>query len=206
VVKDKSQIVFKTRNDKRRTRIYSAFNLATALEDDAPRGVTHEVLKVTLRSGEKFAVDVSGAQYGYHDPVTRYQEFQQQRVFHIHKDMKAPNTHRMIQVKDYDTRTRLRFRKKICMIKKPRILTMDLLEVMNINLLDWQFYEHLSLESLWKMPEENFQRKQEELVDYMHWKLYRPEKKYFTVKGKQLAKELKEHWVIGKGAWVHGKE
>lgn len=30
----------------------------------------HSCLRLTLRSGEVFVVDLCGAQYGYHEPVT----------------------------------------------------------------------------------------------------------------------------------------
>lgn len=41
---------------------------------------THELLRVTLNNGEIYALDLAGAEYGFHDPITRYSDYMEQRV------------------------------------------------------------------------------------------------------------------------------
>ena len=43
----------------------------------------HSVLKLTLRSGEKYAVDLAGAQHGHFEPVTPWDEFEEERILNI---------------------------------------------------------------------------------------------------------------------------
>jgi hypothetical protein len=43
----------------------------------------HSVLKVTLRSGEKYAVDLAGTQDGHFDPVTPWKEFEEKRILNV---------------------------------------------------------------------------------------------------------------------------
>jgi hypothetical protein len=49
---------------------------------DAPKPF-HNILKVTLRSGEEYAVDLACAQYGHFDPVTPWDEFEEKRILDI---------------------------------------------------------------------------------------------------------------------------
>lgn len=44
---------------------------------------THEILKVTTVSGVAYAIDISGAQYGYPEPVTLWDEYAATRVQEI---------------------------------------------------------------------------------------------------------------------------
>jgi hypothetical protein len=37
---------------------------------------------VTMNSGEKFALDLAGAQYGHHDPVLPWNEYEEERILH----------------------------------------------------------------------------------------------------------------------------
>lgn len=43
----------------------------------------HIVLKLTTRAGAAYAIDIAGAQYGYRDPVTPWEEFSNRRVQYI---------------------------------------------------------------------------------------------------------------------------
>ena len=40
----------------------------------------HEIMKVTLRSGEVYAIDITGAQHGYYDAVYLWDQYVQTRV------------------------------------------------------------------------------------------------------------------------------
>jgi hypothetical protein len=43
------------------------------------QGTSHIVYRVTLKNGELWAVDTTGAQFGYADPLCPWDEFEQQR-------------------------------------------------------------------------------------------------------------------------------
>ena len=62
-----------------RTRCYPVSTPQEDIDLDF-RGIRHEVLKLTLRSGEEFVVDLACAQYGYSEPVMRWEEYKELRV------------------------------------------------------------------------------------------------------------------------------
>ena len=47
-----------------------------------PTEYPHEVIRVTVRNGEVFALDFAGAQFGYHEPVLPWQMYLQSRLGH----------------------------------------------------------------------------------------------------------------------------
>ena len=74
---------------------------------------------------------------------------------------------------------------------------MHVLEATNFSVLEWQADENLSIRELLKMPEGQFQRKKDDMVEYLDWKLDNPEKKYFTVRGQRL-KQWLQQWIYRK--------
>ena len=64
-------------------------------------------------------------------------------------------------------------------------------------MLKWEADENLSIKALLKLPEPQFQRRKDDLVNYLDWKLDKPEKKYFTVSGRRLKEQRPKNWVFG---------
>lgn len=71
------------------------------------------------------------------------------------------------------------------------------LEEINAAMLEWQAGENLSIKALLKLPKPQFQKKKDDLVDYLDWKLDNPEKKYFTVSGRRLKEQRPQNWIFG---------
>ena len=42
--------------------------------------LTHMVLRATMKGGATYAIDITGAQYGFHSPVTSWEDFAAQRL------------------------------------------------------------------------------------------------------------------------------
>jgi hypothetical protein len=154
-----------------------------------PPNTTHEILKLTLRSGEIFAVDLSGAQYGYHEPVIGWDEYKQTRVREIEKSYPAPKPLGILDVEDYSLAKSYAIFQKIRSQgpKPPQIgVHGDVLEMMNFWMLEWQFEGRFGIKGLWKLTEKKFLQKQGNLIDFVDWKLYDATKPYFTANGKRL--------------------
>ena len=148
-------------------------------------------------------MDLACPQYGYSEPVTRWAEYQTQRIlFQSPKSGQPVSPSRgLVKVEDYS------LSKMVYLVNKmgePRptgslaLACMDDLEGMNVSMLEWQMDEKLSVKALLKLPESEFQRKKTDLIDYLDWKLDNPEKKYFTVNGRRLKRECPRKWVHGK--------
>ena len=161
-------------------------------------GIRHEVLKLTIRSGEQFAVDLACAQYGYSEPVMRWKEYKELRVLfeYLGSGLSAPKALGRLDVDDYSVERMLFFWDKLQKSKKTS-QAMDYLEAINLLMLEWQADEKLSIRKLLKLPEQQFQRKKNDLVDYLDWKLDNPEKKYFTVSGRRLKEQRPRNWIFG---------
>jgi hypothetical protein len=203
IVRKSEHVVFKTKNDKRRTRIYSCTVPVEEILADT-RGITHEILKVTLRSGEKFAIDIAGAQYGYDDPVVEWEEYAQLRIFWIRSTDPPPQHGGILQVEDYSLEKMALLLQKISSVKPIRNISWDHLEAMNLHILEWQADERFALKQLWKLPENEFLVKRADLVDYVEWVFHAViEHPYFTVNGKRLL-ETKGKYEFGKWQKLKG--
>jgi hypothetical protein len=168
-------------------------------------GITHEMLKVTLRSGEVFAVDITGAQYGYHEPVTPWTKYQNDRILfqYLESGQPAPRPYRLLQVNDYSLQKLIYFQKKMNGDKTAEeaipFFFARILKVMSFYILDWQGNEKLSLKDMWKLPEKTLRVKLDDLMDFVEWRFHGiVQHPWSTVNGKRLAVEHKHLWVHGK--------
>jgi hypothetical protein len=62
-------------------------------------------------------------------------------------------------------------------------------------MMQWQLEEKLSLMDFWKLPTSIFEKKLENLIDYIHWKhteRLSPNRPYFTAKGREITKKIKD--------------
>ncbi|TVY91988.1 hypothetical protein LAWI1_G002664 [Lachnellula willkommii] len=193
IVVQASDIEVRTKNNKRLTRM--PLPGVWYMGDE----VRHNVLKLQLRSGELFAVDLSGAQFGHHDPVTSWNEYEKTRVREVLDVDAAPSPDKILQVDDYSFQKMAFFVRKVTQPHEARRIHLDVLESMNLHFLEWQADEHLSLASLWSLGEKEFQKKHLDLVDYIEWKFHSViQHTWYTEHGRQLAQEIKGPWVFGK--------
>lgn len=162
--------------------------------------ILHEILKVTLRSGEAFALGISGAQYGYHDPMTPWCEYNENRIDAVLDLRLSGDSSNLIDVDDYTLTKMLSLFKKIAGKHAPgRSLSGDAIAAINLHLLEWQADERLSLKDMWKLPEAKFQAKMADVVNFIDWKSHCvPGKAYFTVNGRRLRRENPVRWIHGK--------
>jgi len=72
-------------------------------------GPHHEIMKVTLRSGETFSFDITGAQYGYPEPITPWKTYHEERVLENIKTSPAPHSKDLIQVAEYSLAKMIHF-------------------------------------------------------------------------------------------------
>jgi hypothetical protein len=197
LVKKCEHIEFKTKNDRKRTRCYPLSKPQEDIDLDNG-GIRHEVLKLTLRSGERFVVDLACAQYGYSEPVMRWKEYNELRVLFEYpgSGLCAPKALGQLDVDDYSLeRMFFVFDKMLNGKKVPGSQAMDYLEVINGLMLEWQAEEKLSIKGLLKLSEPQFQRKKNDLVDYLDWRLDFPHKEYFTVSGRRLKEQWPQRWI-----------
>ncbi|KAF8853449.1 hypothetical protein BDZ45DRAFT_761761 [Acephala macrosclerotiorum] len=187
-------VLYKTKNDKLRTRIYG-INERLIFNSE---GIKHHILRVLLRSGEEFAVDITGAQYGYDDAVTPWEEYAQLRVFDF---VLVPGTPAMnlLQTENYSLGKTIELADKFFNYSpEGKQIHQGNLLCMNMGILNWQRYVQLSLKELWKLPTQIFERKQKDLVDYVEWATQLLKPKYTTENGRRLVEEVKGNWVHDK--------
>jgi len=114
----------------------------------------------------------------------------------------APQSRGLIDIADYSLQkmvlSQLKLREQD--IEVPGRLRMNpVLELMIISMLRWQFEEKLSLDTLCKLHPGKFDKRQNDLVNYIELVFHRrPDVQYSTTNGRRLAKEVPGKWVFGK--------
>jgi hypothetical protein len=136
----------------------------------------HEVLKLTLRSGELFAIDLSGAQYGHHEPVTPWHLYEATRVRQVISSGRLSGPRGTLSVNDYSPEGQFREASKRFSATSDRggPIWVDILNAVNVYILGWQYDENLALKTMWKLPEDEFKQKQKSLVDEIESELWKP--------------------------------
>jgi hypothetical protein len=162
------------------------------------RGRCHEMIKLTLRSGETFVADLSGAQYGYHDPLTTWQEYESFRILEILTEHPAPPAHHALDAEDNSpTKIELLMRKCGKSVGAKSLLAVRMLESMNIYMLEWLLVENRKLKTMWKMPESEFQTILRDLVDFLEWRWHEARRHgpHYTHNGRRMVEELQGEWL-----------
>lgn len=161
----------------------------------------HEVLQVTLRSGEKFALDITGAQFGHYAPVLEWSQYSTERIESIESNEKSLPSYGTLDLHNA-TRWKILMQEKknnaYFLGQKGKPIYASVLTEMNHLLLIWQDLGKTSIKDLLLLPQEKFEKKLENLVDYVDCNLHPSsslqEQPYFTVKGRALAKKFGEKW------------
>ncbi|KAK6585058.1 hypothetical protein PZA11_001785 [Diplocarpon coronariae] len=162
--------------------------------------VLHEMLKVTLRSGEAFAFDIAGAQYGYPEPITPWKQYKEGRILNIVNTISSPKSANLVDVEEYSLEKMAHLHRKMLSDEEHGMhMSGDTIATMAFHLVEWQMDEKMSLKDMWKLPEEKFHIKADDLVDFMEWKFNSVrEKPWFTVRGRKLQQTVGSRWVHGK--------
>ncbi|KAI6716622.1 hypothetical protein JHW43_000881 [Diplocarpon mali] len=162
--------------------------------------VLHEMLKVTLRSGEAFAFDIAGAQYGYPEPITPWKQYKEGRILNIVNTLSSPKSANLVDVEEYSLEKMAHLHRKMLSDEEHGMhMSGDTIATMAFHLVEWQMDEKMSLKDMWKLPEEKFHTKADDLVDFMEWKFNSVrEKPWFTVRGQKLQQTVGSRWVHGK--------
>jgi len=130
----------------------------------------HEVLKVALKNGEEYALDLAGAQYGHHDPIAPWIEFEQERVRQVGSSELYSLPQSALWVKEYSMKAVVQaLEEGRRPLKLPCSEWRSYMPVVNIALQGWQQKEKLPLEKLWKQPENKFIILRDNLVDYIEF-------------------------------------
>ena len=127
-------------------------------EDNFP----HRILQVTLRNGSHYALDVSGHQYGYNEPVVPWALYVDSRVESI-QNFKAFGNWEMEVLSDESCNG-------IEPYNEVRQFNKYLASILNETLVDWQ-KSNLPLSALLKLPKDAFNQKQLELIEFVTWYL-----------------------------------
>ncbi len=114
----------------------------------------HNIIRVTLKNGESYALDIAGAQYGWHEPVTPWQLYNTSRVREI-KDVAPFGGTRTCYKTGANNMSEQR--KWIHSIKE------DFAEGVDLALAWWQRVNIMSTDLL-RLPEHEFQKRQTSLL------------------------------------------
>lgn len=133
-----------------------------------PENLVHEVLKVTLRSGDTVAIDLSCAQYGLLNPVSKWSTYQDSRIKCTYM---APQEYYLfkpsiLQVDDYSSQTIKRLERrwpKDQGLEKNNIMPLFLKKV-KIYILRWQLRTGIELHQMWNKSLAEFLDEQQEFI------------------------------------------
>ena len=163
--------------------------------------IQHEIIKLTLRSGEKYAFDVSGFQYGYPSPVTPWNVYERERVFEMISMDPAPKSEKLIRVDDFSFEYMVNYANRVIATKQShRNISEQVMETANFHVLEWQADSKVSIEELWNLRRDKFEVSMANLINFVDGKLnFEPDQPYSTVNGKKQALTLR------RGSWIYGK-
>lgn len=116
---------------------------------------THNVIRVTTENGETFAFDMTGAQYGWHEPVTPWQLYNTSRVRAIKEVVPFGETKVFCKTR---AKTSGKQQEWIHVIKN------KFAECVEVAMVAWQ-REHISMGALLRLPEPEFRRGQDSVLD-----------------------------------------
>lgn len=131
----------------------------------------HDLIMLKLKdSGEIYALDLSGAQFGYYQPVTRWFEFAADRVKTIVKRADAEEYNyfggwhdRLLDRLDPTVRSSMD-----CLGPATYKLNLSISPVLKQGMEGWLGERGLSLEELLVLPQQTFEAKQKELLAHIN--------------------------------------
>ncbi|KAF2094520.1 hypothetical protein NA57DRAFT_60557 [Rhizodiscina lignyota] len=108
--------------------------------------IDHHVLKVSMKSGSIFAVDITGAQYGWPEPAVEWTQFKRSRLHFVRRDEQFGEIFR--SVGDYHFELNMAYALKHC-------------------IQDWCDLNHMNFQGLVRQREEWFQERASDLHQFV---------------------------------------
>lgn len=126
----------------------------------------HDVLQITLRNKEVYALDMTGAQYGWPVPAAMsWDTFMEERVEIIKENRKFGETAQALQVEEAAAATSDRDARRHYQVMD------EMKQCFNILFKKWQYRQGNNfslLKDMLRLPEEEFKRKQASLFEFMN--------------------------------------
>ena len=116
---------------------------------------THTILRVTTKNGETYALDMTGAQYGWCEPVISWPLYNASRVRKFEEILTFGATRILHKARAVKSGGQLQWNRDI---------KEQFAEVVDGAVDRWQ-KDHISLTELLRLPERDFQKSQASLVD-----------------------------------------
>ena len=123
-------------------------------KDNSKQG--HAIVQLTLKNSDIYAIDITGAQYGYYDPVIPWDLYVASRVESIQE----------IQALGSIEECRRRMRKAMQVTGRTKTIEEEIADVFSAAEEAWQV-ENGSLSEMLKLPEDHFVAKQAELLEFV---------------------------------------
>ncbi len=120
-------------------------------------GTHHAVIRVTLRSGKSYALDITGAHYGHYEPVVPWDSYMDLRVQQIAHSSKFGGWQSLLYGKVWGSETT-----EYGIRELYKAFTLQL----NAAMADWQ-NDNLALSAMLKSPKDAFKRKQSEFIKFI---------------------------------------
>jgi hypothetical protein len=116
----------------------------------------HTLLRVTTKAGEDFAIDITGAQFGWQDTFAKWDVYQNRRIRTVGSAYDFP---RKYSAGPFGTRWNLKYQKAVETVYEKTLRAFDL---------RWELWfrkEGLTAKDFLNFPEEKFSVKKQELLD-----------------------------------------
>jgi len=181
------------RNAEHRVGIFAPNleNMSTAFEGYT-MGSIHVVLKVQLVTGYCFAVDLSGAQFGYHKPAMPWEEYERLRIQRAIERTKATGM-KLFQnwgYKNLDERHELLRGRNQNKDVEASVGT-HIIRPIHLYMIEWLGAEKMTLGEMWTMPDDVFVKKAKDLMNYAELRYHQLEFEWSTENGRRLMEEIR---------------
>lgn len=221
VFRDITVLVVKLRSKKSTIEICPTAEIVDNLSNAMSGGhqdLLHQILRIKWRSGEGYAIDITGSQFGSVETVIPWQEYNATQVFKIVETIPDPPARNVCKKTDYSLKALVHRQMSVInrdMSAPDRPANMNEVEFRCDLMLAWQLDGGISLKQLWRLPEETFLVKQKNLIDYVDWIHEDPgfselHNDAGTVNGRRLKQQIKGKWDLASRAahcvvWVEAK-
>ena len=183
VCSEVEEIIFSTQNT--RLRLMQAYNTGpTSNTRNFDATVyPHSVIRLTLKNGEKYILDLTGGQYGWQETLTPYNIYQQSKIRLIKEVLPFGGTRRFCKERAENSGG---------MAKWHHQADIGFETALNDLLNQWQ-QRNMSLTTLLKLPDDQFGRQQAGLLDMLEAGM----QKYRDIMADSSALDLEGDIVIG---------
>ena len=130
------------------------------------RDPRHVVLKLTLKNGEKYALDMTGAQYGWTDTITSWNSYEASRIRSITDEWKFGQT-----LIDLEQQVQSRDASKML----AHIINSSFMDIMNnaIENYSTQWLQGMTIRIMLGLPEEDFRASRSQFIQELRGGLER---------------------------------